>query len=561
MRSKFTYICLCLTTLSATGALKAQEWLNPFEFPILLSGNFGELRSDHFHAGIDFKTQNVEGKPVRAVQEGYVSRIVVSPWGYGNALYLNHPNGTTTVYGHLQRFAGRITDYVKEQQYAQESFSVDLTLPPAQFPVKKGQTIALAGNTGSSAGPHLHFEIRNTETGMLYDPLDFYKEQVKDTRPPQIEGFMAYPVEGRGVINGSNRKMEIKTANPSNTKQVPAGKIEAWGEIALAVKACDYMDGTSNIYGVRRVAMAIDSQVVFSSHLNCFLPGETRYINSFTDYEAWREDRAFYMKTFVEPGNRLSFIKHTGRGIVRIDEERTYRILFRLRDLYGNQAQYTLLVEGKRQDIPAPDTEGEYFHWRGENRFGAKGIRLVVPDGNLYDDMYFKYSVQNNEAGTDRIHVLHKQTVPLHDRAFLSLHLQADTLADKQKYGIVRLQNRRAVWIGGTYRNGWIDAAIRNFGNYTVMQDTRPPLITPVNPAAWTGSRRITFRISDNLSGVQTYRGEIDGQFVLFEFDGKKSLVSYRFDPARLVRGNHNLTFEVTDACGNRSVYKHAFVW
>ncbi|MDR1918613.1 MAG: M23 family metallopeptidase [Tannerellaceae bacterium] len=560
MCHKYKYPCLCLL-LWAAGVLNAQEWQNPFDFPVLLSGNFGELRNDHFHAGIDFKTQSVEGKPVHAVQEGYIARVVVSPWGYGNALYLNHPDGTTTVYGHLQKFTDRVTAYVKEQQYARETFAIDLTLAPEQFPLRKGQIIALAGNTGSSAGPHLHFEVRNTETGLLCDPMEYYKDQIKDSLPPKIEGFMVYPMEGKGIVNANSRKMELKLLTAKNGKQTQAAKVEAWGDIALAVKAYDYMDRTSNIYGVRRMVMAIDTQVVFSSNIDCFSPNETRYINSFIDYEAWREKRAFYMKTFVEPGNKLSFIKSVNRGIISIDEERTYRISFRLRDFFGNMTQHTLWIEGKQQAILSPNTEGEYFHWKGDNRFGAKGVRLLIPGGSLYDDIYFRYAVQPKAAAWADVHVLHDPDVPLHTAAQLSLHLQADTLADKQKYGIVRMQNKRAVWIGGTYRNGWIDADIRQFGNYTIMHDTRPPLITAIEPATWVSRQRITFRITDALSGVKDYRGEIDGQFVLFEFDGKKNLVTYRFDKTRLERGKHELTFTLTDYCGNRSEYKRSFVW
>ncbi|MDR1644871.1 MAG: M23 family metallopeptidase [Tannerellaceae bacterium] len=550
---RYIYLCFSLLLCLTVRNLRAQEWRNPFDFPILLSGNFGELRSDHFHAGIDFKTQNVEGKPVRAVQDGYISRLVISPWGYGHALYINHPNGATTVYGHLQQFAAHITAHVKEQQYAHESFSIDLTFPPEQFPVRKGQTIALAGNTGSSAGPHLHFEIRNTGTGMLYDPLEYYKDRVKDTRPPRIEGFMAYPVEGKGVINGSNRKAEIR----------PNERIEAWGEITFAVKAYDYMDGVPNIYGVRRIAMAIDTQVVFSSHIDCFSPAETRYLNSFIDYEAWKTQRSFYMKTSVDPGNRLSFVQHINRGVLHINEERIYRISFRLRDLYGNLTQHTLLVQGRKQDIPAPRTEGEYFHWKSENRFGAKGIRLTIPAGNLYDDFYFCYNMLTSATLPESIHVLHDRPVPLHDKALLSLRLPVNpaNADDIHTYGIVRLQGKKAIWIGGNHRDGWIDTNIRELGSYAIMQDIQPPVITPVNPATWTGNRRITLRISDNLSGVQDYRGEIDGQFVLFEFDGKKGLVSYRFDPARLAQGSHKLRFTLTDACGNRSEYNHTFIW
>ncbi|MDR1344649.1 MAG: M23 family metallopeptidase [Tannerellaceae bacterium] len=555
---RYTYFCFSIFLWATAGVLHAQEWANPLTFPILLSGNFGELREGHFHAGIDFKTQSVEGKPVQAVQEGYVARITISPWGYGRALYINHPNGATTVYGHLQSFAGNIADYVKEQQYAKESFPVDLTFEPEQFPVEKGQVVALSGNSGSSAGPHLHFEIRNTETGMLYDPLAFYKEQANDTKPPRIDGIKVYPMEGKGVVNGSRQSVEI-TANNLHNASV---KIEAWGEIALAIKAYDYMDGTANIYGVCRVAMGVDDRMIFSSHIRSFLPNETRYINSFIDYEAWKLRHAFYMKTFVEPGNKLNFIEHNGRGIVNINEERTYRITFRLSDLYGNTAQHTLLVEGKRQNIPAPDTEGEYFHWKSENRFGAKGVRFVIPSGNLYDDIYFRYNVQPAGVGAlSDTHILGDRPVPLHDKAYLSLHLQTDTPVDVGKYGIVRLQNKRAIWIGGTYNNKWIETSIRDFGSYTIMQDVRPPVITPLNPATWIGNRCITLRVSDNLSGIHTYRGEIDGKFVLFELDGKKGVVTYNFDRTRLAQGAHKLKFVLTDACGNQSEYNHSFTW
>lgn len=540
----------------------AQELRNPFDFPILLSGNFGELRGNHFHAGIDFKTQGAEGKAVRAVEDGYVSRISVSPWGYGNALYIVHPNGLTTVYGHLQRFADSIAVYVKEQQYEQESFAVNLLPEPDQFPVRKGQIIALSGNSGSSGGPHLHLEIRETESDELLDPIPFYKNLIKDTRPPQIQGVMIYPVEGRGVVNGSNQKLELKPVRSKDGKQVLTGKIQAWGDIALAVKGYDYMDNTSNIYGVRKVALRLDTVVVFRSNINRFPLDESRFLNSFTDYEEWTDNRSFFMKSFVEPGNRLSFIESINRGILTIDEERTYRLTYLLQDVYGNSSRINVWIEGKEQPIPSPNTLGaEYFHWKSENRFGAKGIRFTIPAGNLYDDLYFRYSVKEDSTALSATHLLHDRSVPLHGKAELSLRLQNDSLDNKEKYGIVRKRNNRLAWIGGTYRNGWIDAEVRDFGNYLIAQDTIPPAITPVNPTAWAGSQKITFRITDNLSGIKTYRGEIDGAFVLFELDGKKGQATYQFDKNRLPRGNHKLTFTVTDNCGNQSVYEHSFVW
>ncbi|MBS6576973.1 M23 family metallopeptidase [Parabacteroides goldsteinii] len=540
---------------------EAQQLRKPMDIPVLLSGNFGELRSNHFHSGIDFKTQGVEGKPIHSVQDGYVSRISVSPWGYGNGLYITHPNGTTTVYGHLQKFSQKITAYLKEKQYEQESFNVNLSLTPDELPVKEGELVALSGNTGSSGGPHLHFEVRDTETEEPMDPIEYYKDLIKDTQAPKIQGIMVYSMPGKGVVNGSRRKLELKPVTAKNGKQTLTGKIEAWGEIGLAVKGYDYMDNTSNIYGIKDITLTADSQVIFHSNLDRFAFDESRYLNSFTDFEEWKEHRSFYIKSFVDPGNRLRFIESLNRGILTIDEPRTYHLTYQLADAFGNTTQLSIQIEGKEQPIPEVDTENtELFHWWSDNRFGAKGIRLTIPKGNLYDDLYFRYSVKEDSAALGATHILHNKPVAFHKSAKLSLRLQTDTLENKQQYGIVRLQNGRRSWTGGVYRNGWVDADIKEMGSYTLGQDLVPPTITPLNPATWVSKQSIALRLSDNLSGVQTYRGEIDGQYVLFEMNSK-SVITYHFDKERLARGKHTLKLFVTDACGNQSTYTYPFTW
>ena len=540
---------------------EAQQLRKPMDIPVLLSGNFGELRSNHFHSGIDFKTQGVEGKPIHSVQDGYVSRISVSPWGYGNGLYITHPDGTTTVYGHLQKFSQKITAYLKEKQYEQESFNVNLSLAPDELPVKEGELVALSGNTGSSGGPHLHFEVRDTETEEPMDPIEYYKDLIKDTQAPKIQGIMVYSMPGKGVVNGSRRKLELKPVTAKNGKQTLTGKIEAWGEIGLAVKGYDYMDNTSNIYGIKDITLTADSQVIFHSNLDRFAFDETRYLNSFTDFEEWKEHRSFYIKSFVDPGNRLRFIESLNRGILTINEPRTYHLTYKLADAFGNTTQLSIRIEGKEQPIPEIDTENaELFHWWSENRLAAKAIRLTIPKGNLYDDLYFRYSVKEDSAALGATHILHNKPVAFHKSAKLSLRLQTDTLDNKQQYGIVRLQNGRRSWTGGVYRNGWVDADIKEMGSYTLGQDLVPPTITPLNPATWVSQQAITLRLSDNLSGVQTYRGEIDGQYVLFEMNSK-SVITYHFDKERLARGKHTLKLVVTDACGNQSTYTYPFTW
>ena len=247
----------CAILMGASVALPAQEktenpFISPFDFPLLLSGNFGELRANHFHGGVDFKTQGVVGKPIRCIADGYISRVTVTPGGYGQAVYITHTNGYTSVHGHLHKFMDEVEKVVKAYQYEHETFAVDLTFGADKFPLKQGEVFALAGNEGYSFGPHLHMEIRKTDTEEYIDPLQFYTDQVKDKIAPRATHVMLYPQAGKGVVNGTQRKKIVSLAG----QQSP---ITAWGKIAVGIKAFDYMDGTSNNYGVRSVTLLVDS--------------------------------------------------------------------------------------------------------------------------------------------------------------------------------------------------------------------------------------------------------------------------------------------------------------
>lgn len=559
MRKMVPVICISAGLFS----VKAQTFRAPLDIPLSLSGNFGELRSNHFHSGLDFKTQGVEGKAVRAVKDGYVSRILVSPWGYGNALYVMHPDSTMSVYGHLKSFTEKITDYVKEQQYAHERFSVDLSLSPAQFPVKTGELIALSGNTGSSGGPHLHFEIRDVRTGEPVDPIVYYKDKIKDTRPPKVRAVMVYPVEGQGLVDGSSQKQSLKVVTAKDGRQSVGGKVEAWGKIAFAINIDDYMDGTKNVYGVKEITMRVDGNEVFHGYQDRFSFDESRYLNAWVDFAEWRKKKSFYTKTFVEPGNRLRFITSKNRGYVTIDEEKSYRVDFELADAYGNTSVLTLNVTGRPQTILPLDTaSGTRFYWSGENRFGASGIRLTIPRGNLYDDFSFRHTSRTDTTYYSDIHTVHHTPVPLHREAQLSLHLLRDTHVAKKQYGIVAVDGKKKSWVGGTYRDGWVHGDITELGkSYAVDVDTEAPRITPVDSSRWVEKETVVLRLTDDLSGVAEYRGEIDGRFALFEYDGKKNIVRYHLDRQRLSKGRHTLQMTVIDGCANRSVYKSEFEW
>ncbi|MBR4846570.1 MAG: M23 family metallopeptidase, partial [Bacteroidaceae bacterium] len=314
--------------------LVAQEGLLrvPFDFPLFLSGNFGELRSNHFHGGIDFKTQGVEGKEIHSPADGYISRISVSPGGYGNAIYIVHDCGYTTVHGHLQRFLPKVEAIVRQHQYAHESFVVDTILPAYALPIKQGSVVGWAGNSGYSFGPHLHMEVRTTDTNEPVDPLMFYKSALKDTRAPRAHRIMLYPQKGRGVVNESSQKCSFSFGNGNRVQQV----ITAWGLIGVGLSANDYMDGTQNTYGVRSVRLLVDGVEFFHSLVDRFSFDENRLINSWTDYPEYQARRRWYMKSFIAPGNPLRMLKSAdiNRGLVDICEERPYHFAYHLADIH-----------------------------------------------------------------------------------------------------------------------------------------------------------------------------------------------------------------------------------
>ena len=555
MRKSWLLACQMLTImLSFPAWTQAQTVRNPFDFPILLSGNFGELRGNHFHSGLDFKTKGVSGKPIHAVADGFISRVSVSAWGYGNALYMDHPNGTTTVYAHMLRFAPAVEHFVRSEQYRLEQFAVNVFPPKDSLRFKQGDIIGWSGNTGSSAGPHLHFEMRTTATERTFDALPYYKDQIRDTRPPRIRTAALFPVRDKGIANGSTAKRKLKVITTKEGKQTVSGRIEAWGEIGFGIEAYDSMDGTSNIYGVRKLTLTADDDFLFGYEADSFSFAETRYINSFMDYAWWKNERRYLMKSFVEPGNRLSFVRSHGRGILKIDEERPYHLRYTLADLYGNQTELTILVHGKKQPLPAPDTlqHAQHLSWNSENSFGDKGIRLWIPQGSLYADLPFKHSTRTEKPYHSAVYRVHDEPIALHTPGTISLKVQEKDPIQAHQYGIVMIGRRNSrQWIGGTMDKGWLTAPLKELGqSYAVLADSVPPRITPLGTKDWKRSQKLRFRLTDNLSGVLTFRGEIDGEYVLFEMDSR-SVITYTMDRSRLKAGKHRLTLQAKDAAGN----------
>lgn len=549
---------------STVFSVYSQQYTGPLNIPSALSGNFGELRAHHFHSGIDLKTESAVNKPVYSVGDGYISRINVSPGGYGLALYIDHSTGHTSVYGHLNSFSQPIADYVKEKQYEQESYRIELYPEPGLLTVKKGQQIGLSGNTGSSGGPHLHFEIRDTRTQDPLDALEFIP-RITDTQKPVLRGIAFYPAGGKGVVNGSATPLRLNITNDtSGNPSAPGKTINAWGRIGIGVKAYDRMNGQNNIYGVKHIRLYVDNKLVFNSKIDRFPFSKTRMMNSFIDFEEWRLHRSFFMKSFIEPGNTLSIYKAKNKGYVDITEERPYRLRYELEDRYGNMLAYPFTINGQKQPIPEPAVCENFMAWNFPYSYMEFGFSLNIPPGNLYSDACYRHTALTDSNFLSDVHRVNDTPVPLHGNGTLWIKLNRDTLADKQQYGIVEIgENGSSSWVGGQYKNGGLETTVRELGRwYAISMDTIAPKIIPLEPSNWTARQRIRIRLSDDKSGVASFRGEINGKYVLFSHDMKSTVYTYIFDDSRLTRGERQqLVFTAVDGAGNRTEYRHEFYY
>lgn len=557
-------IIIVLFLLSSFNSIAQENYRSPLNIPIYLSANFAELRPNHFHSGIDLKTEGVINKPVYSIEDGYISRVSVSSSGYGLAIYVTHTTGKTSVYGHLNKFAPSIAEYVINKQYEAEQFNIDITLDKNDFPVKRGDLIAYSGNTGSSFGPHVHFEIRDTETQRVIDPLLYYETLIKDTQPPIIKGIAVYPVAAYGVVNNKDipfrqSLVKLKNGEYSNIDNT----ISAWGKIGIGINAIDKMDGTTNVYGVKKVKLLCDGKEIFASDISSFLFEQTRMINSLIDYDYWYRYKAFYMKSFVEPANRLPFYKTVDSGYVTIDKEKDYILTYELEDLYGNTTSYQFTIKGQKMNIPSPRICSQAMVWYQNNYYISDEFSLNVPKEYLYDSIGFVLNKVESDSFLSKIYSVHDAHIPLNGYCPMTLKIAEDTIPNKSLYGIVVVEGNKESWVGGTYKEGYMTVNIRELGQkYAVSYDNKAPVITPVTPQKWVPQKQITIKLSDNKSGIASYRGTIDGQYVLFEKDIKAPAYTYKFDPKRLKKGEkHRLVFTATDRCGNTASYKYEFTY
>jgi len=539
----------------------------PLKIPFFLAGNFAELRPNHFHAGIDIKTQGRTGLSVFAAADGFVARIVISPTGYGKVLYINHPNGTTTVYGHLEGFSNLIDDYIRTIQYEKELFAVDQQVPEGRLPVKKGELIARSGNSGSSGGPHLHFEIRKTKEEVYLNPLLFHMP-VKDKTKPVIQAIMVYPVSDDASVSGKQSPQRFETVLAGKAYQLKVKQtIQVSGKIGFGIQAVDLLDGSPNKCGIYSIKLSIDNELIYSFTMDDLVINESRYVNSHIDYERAIRSGLRVYRTWLEPGNKLNIYdvieKH---GIIKAKDDQLYQVKYEITDAYGNETSLAIQIQSKVIKTTPKEPKGEEFKYNRNNRIRNEELEFSVPEGALYNDVDFLYVRKSAfPKFYSSVFQLHNPYLALHFACPLRIkatnlppHLQGKALLAQ-----IDPATGKILSATGKYVDGWVEGNIRVLGNYTLAVDTIAPKITPLTIAdKKTGkvADKIQFKISDNLSGIESYRGTIDGLWVLFEYDSKNNLLSYTFDKKRFqFNKNHTLNLEISDYKGNTKTYKTNF--
>ncbi|WP_417612963.1 M23 family metallopeptidase [Owenweeksia hongkongensis] len=557
-RSPLAFFALFLFSFLANAQDYPQdEFISPLEMPLFLSGTFGELRTNHFHAGIDIKTGGREGQRVLAVADGFVSRIKVSPYGYGNALYIVHPNGYTSVYGHLQRFNDTIQAFIREEQKRQKSFEVELFPLAKVFPVKQGDLVALSGNSGGSGGPHLHFEIRDTRTEKIINPLLFGFD-VKDGRSPDIYNLEVYEFDKEELVSSYTRS--LLRQGDGMYSLTGSSLIEVSNPASFGITTTDRLDGVPNKNGVYSIRMIIGEEVYYHFVAETFAFAETRYINSHIDFAQKACCRRTINKMYLEPNNQFSAYRvKEHMKLTDLVADSIYPVNIEVSDRAGNVSTLNFELKYSPPEVElaeAPEPDLPRFNYAQTNFFKKDNFQVVLPEGALYSDIYVQY--EKKAACSECLSFIHEiatREVPVQKYYTLKIKPDAEYHGDKSKLFIASFKDGKLDdYEGGRWENGFVVARTRQFGEFAVMVDTVPPSVSPVNFRDGSnvhGASRLSFIISDKLSGIDDYSVTIDGEWVLFEYDAKNRLIYTDVRALNLEEGERVLRISVSDDKGN----------
>ena len=573
------YILALLLCLYATAW--AQK-LDPsyYDFPLrdvagYYSANFGEMRPNHFHSGTDFKTNGVEGKPVIAVADGYVSRILQSPTGYGLALYVVHPNGTTSVYGHLSRFRKDIADYVFAERHRLKQSRVDLYCKAGQFTVKRGEEIARSGNTGSSQGPHLHFEIRDSRTGKTFNIIKQGIVTPKDDISPYIMKVHYIEVDTvRGVpVHSRPATYAVHKADNTTYRIAQQSPIKVGRKGYFVVETSDRKNDVANTYGVYNLVEKIDGKTIFEYRNDGFTFDLSRYCNAVSYYPIQRSSRNEAMRTaLLQGGTKYFYPTLVNRGVVTTTAEQTRDVEFLITDDCGNTSTLKFQIVGKADAdcFKGEIDEGAYIVEYNHD-FADKVddvLSVVIPKGALYESIAMKMERSDVEIKADSTvsvlspaYTIHDANTPLQTSIGVVFSMPIEEALQPYTAMASVAANGRLSYIGGTYRNRRFTARTSTFGTFCLVADRTAPVIRPqfTDGQDCRSRNSISFRLSDNFSGVSTYTATIDGQWVAIDYARSRATINLA---AEGITGgkSHTVLITVKDSCGNTATWQGTII-
>ena len=547
-------------TSSAQNKYPTNYFRSPLDISLHLSGTFGELRNNHFHAGVDIKTKRRTGFPVYATADGYVSRIKVAIWGYGKVIYISHPNGYTSVYAHLSKFGDGIQEYVKNIQYQKESYETGNIYPAEnEITVKKGQVIAFTGRTGGFVAPHLHYEIRDTKTEHIINPL-LFGLKIKDSIAPRINKLIAYPIGEGSRINRSVKKqtLAIKKDSLNNYR---TNRISASGSIGFGINVYDLLGKELNKNGVYSIEMKVNGKRHYYHDVETFSFAESKYINLLIDYPYFATYKNRIQKTFREKETKLSIYEDLVKdGFVDVKEGFSYKVEIIAKDFKGNTSSVKIPIIGVKSETvlsQKKDTTDYKILQNKFQKFTEGGVTVAFPKNTFYKDIFIDFSVNGKLA------TIHKPTIPLNKSFTITFDSTMYRKSEVNNIYIANINNKKYPYYQNTRkREDKLFTTTKTLGKYTLLIDNELPKIYNLNfkNNNWISKLNyLTIKISDTQSGIKSYEAFIDDEWILMEYDVKKKKLSYNFSDKKLVGSKHIFKLVVSDNVGNTNTYNATF--